>query len=69
MNHDKSILTHSDNHFIRQTKTSIDYTFRLSTGMKVNSGQFVEVSIPKVGEAPISVSDFGEDGLKRPSAR
>lgn len=40
-------------------QTGIDYTFRLAADIKVASGQFVEVSIPGVGEAPISVSDFG----------
>jgi anaerobic sulfite reductase subunit B len=45
-------------------QTDIDYTFRLATDLKVSSGQFVEVSIPRVGEAPISVSDFGEGWIE-----
>ncbi|HBV98231.1 MAG: sulfite reductase [Peptococcaceae bacterium BICA1-7] len=40
-------------------QTGIDFTFRLAADIKVESGQFVEVSLPGVGEAPISVSDFG----------
>ncbi|WZL73483.1 anaerobic sulfite reductase subunit AsrB [Clostridiaceae bacterium 35-E11] len=43
-----------------QQQSPIDYTFRLSCDMKPKNGQFVEVSIPKIGEAPISISDFGE---------
>lgn len=45
-------------------QTAIDYTFRLASHLPVASGQFVEVSIPRVGEAPISVSDFGEGYLE-----
>lgn len=41
--------------------TSIEYTFRMSyDGGDVLPGQFFEVSIPKYGEAPISVSGIGE---------
>jgi anaerobic sulfite reductase subunit B len=41
--------------------TEIEYTFRMSYEGKVKPGQFFEVSIPKFGEAPISVSGIGED--------
>ena len=41
--------------------TDIEYTFRLSYQGAVKPGQFFEVSIPKYGEAPISVSGIGED--------
>ncbi len=40
--------------------TEIEYTFRLSYEGKVLPGQFFEVSIPKFGEAPISVSGIGD---------
>lgn len=40
-------------------QTEIDYTFVLESDLKPQNGQFVEVSLPKVGECPISVSDFG----------
>ncbi len=36
--------------------TDIEYTFRMSFDGKVKPGQFFEVSIPRYGEAPISVS-------------
>ncbi|AGB41197.1 sulfite reductase, subunit B [Halobacteroides halobius DSM 5150] len=42
-------------------ETEVDYTYRLDIDLDVENGQFVEVSIPKVGECPISVSDFGDD--------
>ena len=41
--------------------TEIEYTFRMSYSGEVKPGQFFEVSIPKFGEAPISVSGIGED--------
>jgi anaerobic sulfite reductase subunit B len=40
-------------------QTDIDFTFRLAADIKVAAGQFVEVSLPGVGEAPLSVSDYG----------
>lgn len=39
--------------------TEIEYTFRMAYRGNVNPGQFFEVSIPKFGEAPISVSGVG----------
>ena len=41
--------------------TDIEYTFRLSYDGPVRPGQFFEVSVPKFGEAPISVSGIGKD--------
>lgn len=41
--------------------TPIEYTFRMSYQGEVKPGQFFEVSIPKFGEAPISVSGIGTD--------
>lgn len=40
--------------------TDIDYTFFMEYTGDVKPGQFFEVSIPKYGEAPISVSEIGE---------
>lgn len=39
--------------------TDIEYSFRLSYQGDVRPGQFFEVSVPKYGEAPISVSGIG----------
>ncbi|WP_089281790.1 anaerobic sulfite reductase subunit AsrB [Anaerovirgula multivorans] len=41
--------------------TDIDYTFRMEFTGDVKPGQFFEVSIPKYGEAPISVNEIGTD--------
>ena len=40
--------------------TDIEYTFRMAYEGDVIPGQFFEVSIPKYGECPISVSGIGE---------
>lgn len=40
--------------------TEIEYTFRMAYEGDVAPGQFFEVSIPKYGECPISVSGIGE---------
>lgn len=44
-------------------ETELEYTFRVETDIKPDFGQFLEVSVPKFGEAPISVSDFGAGWL------
>lgn len=41
--------------------TKIEYTFRMEYRGDVKPGQFFEVSIPKFGEAPISVSGIGDN--------
>ena len=41
--------------------TDKEYTFRMEFKGDVKPGQFFEVSVPKYGEAPISVSGIGED--------
>lgn len=41
--------------------TDLEYTFRMEYTGEVKPGQFFEVSIPKYGEAPISVSGIGEN--------
>ncbi|MGN0409459.1 MAG: anaerobic sulfite reductase subunit AsrB [Candidatus Fimousia sp.] len=42
--------------------TDFEYTFRMEFQGEAKPGQFFEVSIPKFGEAPISVSGIG-DGM------
>lgn len=37
-----------------------EYTFKVESDIKPAHGQFLQLSIPKVGEAPISVSAFGD---------
>ncbi len=41
-------------------ETNAEYTFRVQCDAPVNHGQFFVLSIPKIGEAPISVSARGE---------
>ena len=41
-------------------ETEREWTFRVETDAKPAHGQFMQLSIPKVGEAPISVSAAGE---------
>lgn len=47
-------------------QTEIDYTYRLEWNNQPvpESGQFMEVSVPRLGEAPISISDFGDGYLE-----
>ena len=44
-------------------QTAIDWTFRLESDLSPNYGQFLELSLPGLGEAPISISDFGSGWL------
>lgn len=41
-------------------QTDIDITYKVEFDKELRGGQFVQVSIPRIGEAPISVSDFGD---------
>ena len=44
--------------------TEIEYTFKVATDTSnVKPGQFFQMSIPKIGEAPISVSGIGDDTI------
>ncbi|MEG1481971.1 anaerobic sulfite reductase subunit AsrB [Clostridium sp.] len=43
--------------------TDIEYTFRMEFKGDVKPGQFFEVSIPRFGEAPISVSGVSENSV------
>ena len=43
--------------------TEMEYTFQMEYPGNVKFGQFFEVSIPKFGEAPISVSGIGKDSV------
>ncbi|MCL2851466.1 MAG: anaerobic sulfite reductase subunit AsrB [Defluviitaleaceae bacterium] len=42
-------------------QTDAEYTFRVAYSADVKPGQFFEVSIPKFGESPISISEIGPD--------
>ncbi len=45
-------------------ETSVEKTFKFKVDRPPSFGQFYEVSLPLVGEAPISVSDFGLDWIE-----
>lgn len=41
-------------------ETDIEWTFRVESPFKANHGQFMQLSVPKIGEAPISISGIGD---------
>ena len=41
-----------------------EYTFKVKTDIRPAHGQFLQLSIPKIGEAPISVSSFGDGWME-----
>ncbi|MFV0379736.1 MAG: anaerobic sulfite reductase subunit AsrB [Anaerorhabdus sp.] len=45
-------------------ETKIDFTYKIAFDGKLVGGQFMEISIPGVGEAPISICGFGDDYLE-----
>lgn len=45
-------------------ETELEYTFRIATDIAPKHGQFLQLSIPKIGEAPISVSEQGDGWLE-----
>lgn len=47
-----------------QKETEIDYTFKVAFEGDLIGGQFMEISIPGVGEAPISICGFDEHSLE-----
>lgn len=40
-------------------ETATEWTFRLENTLPIADGQFMQLSLPRVGEAPISVSGYG----------
>lgn len=46
----------------RETET--EYTFRVETDTPVDHGQFFQISLPKIGEAPISVSAMAKNWVE-----
>lgn len=46
-----------------EKETLIDYTYKFKTSEPLIGGQFMEISIPGIGEAPISISSFDEEGM------
>lgn len=44
-------------------ETKQEYTFRVAFPDGCRHGQFMQISLPRIGEAPISVSSYGEGYL------
>lgn len=42
-------------------ESDIEWLFRIETDIKPLPGQFIQISIPKVGEAPISIAGFSHE--------
>ncbi len=42
-------------------ETPIEFTIRVQGQFAITPGQFFQVSLPRIGEAPISVSSYGKD--------
>ncbi|MGL6115021.1 MAG: anaerobic sulfite reductase subunit AsrB [Cetobacterium sp.] len=42
-------------------QSKIEWLFKVKSNIKPQPGQFIQVSIPMVGEAPISVADFNHE--------
>lgn len=42
-------------------ETDIEWTFRVESKFPAKHGQFMQLSVPKFGEAPISISGIGND--------
>ncbi len=45
-------------------ESKAEWTFRVATDVKVQHGQFMQLSVPKIGECPISVSAQGDGWLE-----
>ncbi|MDI3310518.1 MAG: anaerobic sulfite reductase subunit AsrB [Thermoanaerobacterium sp.] len=45
-------------------ETNLEYTFRVEVDIKAEHGQFFQISIPKIGEAPISISAMGDNWME-----
>ncbi len=61
----KNIMKPSPHKILKIVReTSAEFTFRVECDDEVLHGQFYQLSIPKVGEAPISVSGKGEGFLE-----
>lgn len=45
-------------------ETEIDYTFKIAYEGQVVGGQFMEISVPGVGEAPISICNFDDTSME-----
>ena len=45
-------------------ETELEWTFKVAAPFEPTHGQFLQLSLPKIGEAPISVSGYGDGMLE-----
>ena len=45
-------------------ETESEFTLRVQASCDITPGQFFQVSLPRIGEAPISVSNYGPDWIQ-----
>ena len=45
-------------------ESDCEFTITVAASAEMTPGQFFQVSLPRVGEAPISISDFGDDWIQ-----
>ena len=45
-------------------ESDCEFTMTVDAAPKMTPGQFFQVSLPKIGEAPISISNYGKDWLQ-----
>ena len=49
---------------VLEIRRETEWTFKVASDVKPNHGQFMQLSLPKIGEAPISISGYGEGYLE-----
>jgi len=47
-----------------KAETDCEFTLTVAASVAMTPGQFFQVSLPKIGEAPISISGFGPDWIQ-----
>ena len=45
-------------------ETDLEFTLTVEASADMTPGQFFQVSLPKIGEAPLSISAFGSDWIQ-----
>lgn len=47
-----------------KAETDTEFTLRVQATCEITPGQFFQLSLPRIGEAPISVSNYGSDWIQ-----
>ena len=64
LHHDEPCSAPGLYHSERKKESLHEWTFRVASDAKPAHGQFMQLSIPMIGEAPISVSAQGDGWLE-----